>query len=218
MLTPVASLFWFAEIALEVIGCRYAFRRKALPLSVYLGFRAVADVVCMAIYQYSSQGVYAWADLIQRTIQYALFWILAVFICGKLFSEDSHAIKTYIGVFTVLGISAIVYFHSQPLTMARLRDFELWASGAAAAFMAIAFGMASIEGKLRPQRLWEWVGYAVTVKAGADILITGLIAHGWHIEHCYPFGALAALGMWTWALYDRTAMPKVAFVSAGLRG
>ena len=205
MLTPVASLFWFAEIILEVIGSRYAFRRRIVPLGVYLGFRAVADVVCMGIYQFCSQGVYAWADLIQRTGQYLLFWALAVFLCCKLFDEDRYTTRTYLGIFTLIGIAAIVYFHARPLTMGRLRDFEFGAQGAAAVFMGAAFFMLSTERSMQVNRVWEWLGYALLVKAGWDILVTGLIAHGWHGESLYPIGALSALGMWAWALWDRPA-------------
>jgi len=207
MLTPVASLYWFAELILEAVCFRLAFRRM-VPFAVYCGFRAIADFACILIYQFGSQKQYAWADLSQRTGQYLLFWALAIFISCKLFNEDKYCTRTYIGMFSVIGISAIAYYHAAPLTMERLHRFELFAQSAAAAFIAVSFFGVYAEKRLRPKRIWEWMGCALLVKAGWDIVITGLISHGWHLENWYPVGALAALGMWTWALDGRSLLPN----------
>jgi len=208
MLTPVASLSWFIELLLEAACCRLAFRRRMTPFWIYCGFKAIADFFCLCIYQFGSQKQYAWADLSQRTGQYLLFWALAIFISCKLFGEDRYCTRTYLGMFSVLGITAIVYYHAAPLTMDRLHTFELCAQSAAAAFVAVAFFGVYAEKHLRPKRIWEWMGYALLVKAGWDIVITGLISHGSHLESWYPVGALAALGMWAWALDGHSLMPN----------
>jgi len=192
-------LLWLSELALEVPGCILASRRRIKPLAIYLGFRALGDVAGMIALRYFGHDVYAWTDLIQRTIQYPLFWVLAVYVVAQILNADSRVAKFYQGMAWFVGIGAVIFFHFRPLTMAYLLSFEFGAQGIAAALVASAFGMAEMENWPKPELWVRLCGYAVIVHAGWDVLTTGGLTHGWRVEGLYPIGAISALLMWAWA-------------------
>lgn len=192
-------LLWLSELALEVPGCILASRRQIKPLAIYLGFRALGDIAGMVALGLFGHDAYAWTDLIQRTIQYPLFWVLALYLVAKILHEDSRIAKIYLGMAWFVGIAAVIFFHFRPLTMAYLLRFEFVAQGIAAALVASAFGMAEMENWPKAELWVRLCGYAVIVHAGWDVLTTSGLTHGWRVEGLYPIGAITALLMWAWA-------------------
>lgn len=188
---------WLIEFIFEALGARYSFRRIA-PLCFYLGFRVLGDCASVIAMLYGPKA-YLWEDLIQRTIQYPLLWILAVYLVGRILHEERHVIRLYAFMAGMFGIAAVIIFHSQGITWALINKFELCAQGTAAAMVATAFGMVELEQRARPERMIRLCGYAVIVKSGWDVLIAGGLSHGWHVAGFYPYGAILALGMWAFA-------------------
>jgi len=91
-------LLWLSEFVLEIAGCVLAFRRNIKPLSLYLGFRAAGDIIGMVTLGLFGHSAYAWTDLIQRTIQYPLFWALSVYLVAQILNADSRVAKFYQGM------------------------------------------------------------------------------------------------------------------------
>lgn len=201
-----AYALWLCEFLLESFGCFVAFRRRIGPLWVYLGFRALADVACFAALTHSAEA-YAWADLIQRTIQYPLCLVLAVYLVGKILCEQQYVIRFYAAIFAVLGTAATAFFHFSQITWGRAVRFEMWAEIVTAALLALAFFSVEGEQRKRPERVIAQCGYALLIMAGSDAALSGAMAHGWAVQGYYPMGAIAALGLWVWACGRRAAAP-----------
>jgi hypothetical protein len=211
-----ANILWAIEFLLESLGAYYAFRRKLIPLSVYLGFRAVADVATFGFLLFAGQGTAYWADFWLRTAAYILFWALSMFMVAKIMREDQHTAKFYCGMALLFGAVAVLYFHAQPLTMHRIWGFELWADIIAAALVCTAMGMQERAGRTIPAP-FGMLALGIAVHSLSDGLLCAAQYHGNDLTAWYPLGAVSALGIWIIAAESGELRMWLAKLFAGRR-
>lgn len=191
----IAAL-WLSEFVLEFVGARLAVKKGFLPLGVFLGLRAFADIVCALIQYVFAPSLYPWAWYAQALTQYIVFTFLIVSICARLLKADRHTGAFYPAAIAGLMGLAIVFFHSRSFTMVNVLHF------AAGTYMILGvllcLGLAMSEA-----REWIWYGIAALVLACSNGLLSGLQAAHYKVTTYYPVGEIVALLIWVATLWPQ---------------
>src|SRR5262249_16379670 len=151
-------LFWFAEFVLEALGTFFFFRRK-IPLWIWLGFRALADVASFLALSFLGGRAYLWVDYCARSAGYILFAAAAIWTVAQVLREHPRTRAWYLGLSVVLTAYALLHFHVAWPNPQRALSFELWVELTIAAFVAAAMGVAN--GKV--PRPWGIIACALVV-------------------------------------------------------
>lgn len=190
-----ANILWASEFILETLGAYLAFRRKIIPLGVYLAFRAVADIATLGFLLFAGHDTALWADFWLRTAAYVLFWALSIFMVARILQENKYTVGFYLGITLLFGVFAVVFFHAQPLTMHRIWQFEIWADIIAAVLVCIAMGVQEQAGRTVPA-IYGMVSLGIAVHGLSDGLLCAAQYHGKDLTAWYPIGAILALSLW----------------------
>lgn len=190
-----ANILWLTEFILETLGAYFAFRRKIIPLGVYLAFRAIADIATLGFLLFAGQGTAYWADFWLRTVAYILLGALSMFMVAKILRETEHTAEFYLGMTLLFGVIAVLYFHAQPLTMHRVLQFEMWADIIAGALVCTAMGAQELAGRTIPAP-FGMIALGIAIHSLSDGLLCAAQYRGMDTTPWYPVGAIAALAVW----------------------
>lgn len=190
----LAILAWFAELILEATGSVLFYRRRIPLLSFWLGFRAIADLVGMALYFSGHGHAYELEDYIQRTIQYVLVAAVSLYAAARITGEGKYR-WFWPAVFSLIAAFGIAHAHAI-LTVSVLR-LETAVGVVLSAVVAGAMGL--VNGKA-PEP-WGKVAIGLVVLGGTDAALAFAQWHGYHTQPYYPIGAITALVILAWSAW-----------------
>lgn len=196
-MTALACSFWIAEFLLEVFAAYFSYRRRIVPLGIFLGFRALADVACIAVSFSLGGESYAWAWYGQRLTQLVLLAVLVMYFSARLLRSDRYTMRFYMFMAGVFAFGAIAFFHGHPLTTPAIMHFFAGAYAIVGTFLCAAL----ICG--RSARPWFAMANATLVMAVSNGALSAMQANHWHVTAYYPFGEIAALLLWCVALLQK---------------
>jgi FtsH-binding integral membrane protein len=198
MITPAAFLFWFAELALEITGALLTFRhrRKLSILWLYLGFRALADMVTMGLY---CAYVTSWqVNWIQKGVQYLFLCALAAQICARLTGERRRGVVAFLAFVISLAASwiGIALF----VTGQDLQVKILGSMCASAMLLGIVILIIRLDAGRTLDAPWTIIMRGLIVA----LVTNAVLFFCWnnHLDgarHLIPIGEIAALLMWNYA-------------------
>jgi len=190
--TPVAFALWFFEFCLEAVGARLAYRKRLWSLSLYLAFRAGADLIDFLIFLHFGPNAFYTADLIQRTIQYPLLTVLLFHVCGAIFRADRPTIKFYAlyGAF-VASLAIMVYHGAIEITCRNLLAFEFKAN--------VALAIVMISAMIGKRREADISAYGIILQVCSEWMLTGILIAKHDVAGFYPYPAIGALLLWNLA-------------------
>lgn len=199
----MAYLWWALEFLLEGLAAYLAFR-KSKPLSVYLFFRAIADIATFAILLTSGTHVYSIASWLALAGQYILLCWLCCSLVASMIGERRYG--AYAAILAVLLASGVTFVSSQGETIA---DILLDGGTAADSFLGLALLLGLMSKKVNLSRQLTLTAWGVCIHLGWDGLLVG-IAHWWLGALAWlPLGAIAALGVWVWAGWKQQLLEAV---------
>jgi hypothetical protein len=197
-MNALSYLFWLVEVLLEVAGARQA-RKRSAPLSIFLSFRAFADIACLGISAFAGPFFYSWSWYAQALIQYILFTVLSMYVCAKLLRSDRYTLRFYSAAAGTLSFLAIAFFHARPFTMTNVLHFAACTYMLLAVCLCLALAM-------QKNVDWSWIGIAALLLATSNGLLSAMQAAHWQVMSYYPIGEIAALGLWVWATRKEPSM------------
>lgn len=224
----ILCLNWFLEFLLEISGAIFSYRRRMLPVALYMTFRAFSDIAGFLILHNCGWRSYAWSLWTSRAFQFALLCVIVAQLLGRFLIEVNRK--------KIVLMAGALLFVSFWGISAAIKNAQTWPDKFLDADLAGRFLLMLIvaggwfAAKYRLERPWSLIAAAMITGLAWDSAITltwklgfWLSAHGFAegtvlqgARYLYPLGRIAALVLWNWALLGKTRL-RVVRVSLGNR-